>query len=154
LRPKGDEIVSELNQLIIQYRREIPGGRRAWPQSIQSRVRNLFHQGMPIARIARAIGLSYHTVLNWVPKEDRQRDRSRRQASRASDGHFSEIEIRPERDIATVTVPVRTFVGATSRAERKPDETATVTVTLPGGIRVEGVTPEFLRAWFGQGVPS
>jgi hypothetical protein len=157
LRAPNNEILNELNQLITQYREEIPGGRRAWPQSIQSRVRILFNQGMSIARIADGCAMSYHTVLNWIPKEERQRDRHQRRARGMSAANFSEVQIRQEKAIATVTVPVRVSQRAKSSEpslQTERCETAAVTVTLPGGIRVDGVTAEFLKAWIGQGNPS
>jgi hypothetical protein len=147
-----EEVLNELQQLISQYRDEIPGGRRAWPRSIKSRARGLFNQGMSTARIAADCGLSYHTVLNWIPKDQRQRYRHRPKS--VASAHFSEVEVLKERAPATVTVAARAQLPAKSHkvsVELEPSRIATVTVTLPGGVRIDGVTPGFLKSWLGQG---
>jgi hypothetical protein len=150
---------------MAQYRAEVPGGRRAWPEAVKSRVRAAFSLGVPIKEIAERTTLSYFTILHWIPKEQRRSYRRRRPALPpapggdkqlvAASGRFSELAVRRARTpkkIATVTVAKqrRAPVSASAaRATRPPVESATVTVTIPGGVVISGVTPEFLTAWLG-----
>jgi transposase-like protein len=139
-------ILEDVRQLITQYCREVPGGRRAWPESVKVRVVKLFSLGMPLAEISRRSELSYHTILSWVPVEDRGRYRARQRKVAGPDGHFAPVAIRERQAIATVTVAnhPKNIVPISAR-------NVTVTVTLPDGIRIEGVTPEFLNDWLGRG---
>jgi transposase-like protein len=139
-------IFEEIRQLISQYCREVPGGRRAWPESIKIRVVKLFALGVPLAEISKRSELSYHTILNWVPQEQRHRYRARQRKATGPNGHFTPVTIQESQAIATVTVAK----GPKNLAPIKA-ENATVTVTLLNGIRIEGVTAEFLRSWIGQG---
>jgi hypothetical protein len=139
-------IFEEIRQLMAQYCREVPGGRRAWPGSIKVRVVKLFGLGLPLAEISKRSELSYHTILNWVPQERRRQYRARQRKETGPNGHFAPVAIRESREIATVTVTKGTKVLPPIKAEN-----VTVTVILPNGIRIEGVTPDFLRSWIGQG---
>lgn len=165
MNQQAQEIFREIEQVMAQYRAEVPGGRRAWPEAVKSRVLAVFGLGVSIKEIAERTELSYFTVLRWIPKEQRRTYRSRR-ARRdpaaptpsnkqlvAASGRFSELAVRRARapkQIATVTVAKKKKAQA-ARAVPMPicreGESATVTVTIPGGIVVSGVTPEFLAAW-------
>jgi hypothetical protein len=153
MNPQTEELVGEIRQIVAQYRAEVPGGRRAWPEAIKSRVRAAFDLGTPLPVISENAGLSYHTLISWIPKDQRQRNRGRRGASREP-GCFSQLRISPNKAITTVTVtadrkPSRA-ITASPRRQYTRHETATVTVTLPSGIRIDGVTAEFLSAWLGR----
>lgn len=132
--------VDEIRQLIAQFRKEVPRPRGAWPESIKARAAQLAESGQSAKQIAEWIGLSYFTVLGWIPREFRRR--YRKAGSGSEPGHFTAVAVRPKRDCATVTV---------TRQARGVLDTATVTVTLPGGAVIDGVTPDFLRAWLGAG---
>jgi len=142
-------VIEEIRQLITQYNREVPSGRRAWPESIKARVAKLCILGMTPKRISEHTELSYYTILGWVPEELRRRYRTRQQssASEGSPGHFAPVAIREKSAIATVTVAK----NSSGLALQPLVANATVTVTLPDGIRIEGVTPEFLHRWLGRG---
>ena len=60
-----EQIVSEIVEIMEQYRREVPSGRRAWPESIKKRVLTLRESGIRCAEISRRTGLPYYTVLEW-----------------------------------------------------------------------------------------
>jgi hypothetical protein len=140
------EIFHEIRQLIEQYRAEVPGGRRAWPEAVKSRVRAISAAGASLRDIAERTGLPYYTIIAWVPESARRRYRKRSQGV-PTGGKFSEIAVVPaKRANATVTVANE---EKAPRPGRAPQST-TVTVTLPGGIEVKGVTSEFLAAWLGK----
>jgi hypothetical protein len=85
----GEQIISEIAQIMEQYRKEVPGGRRAWPESIKSRVIRLRGAGLRCAEISRRTGLPYYTVLEW----------------RKSATAFVELPVVKEKKVGTVTVP-------------------------------------------------
>jgi lysozyme family protein len=113
-----DELLSEITELLSQYRREVPGNRRAWPESIKQRVRALRGTGLNWTQIAKRTGIPYYTVLNW-------RDEKK-------SGSFALVNVVPphRRKIRTCTV---------TDAKREAKVTDVVTVTMPNGIRIEGV---------------
>lgn len=132
-----DQIVDEVRQLCEQYRQEVPGTRRAWPQAIKSRVRELHAQGVPLKSIAEKTGISYYTIHHWLPPAPQ---RSAPQAAFQPVKVVRALAAPTKRDVATVTVK-------TPDSARKPPlcrRSATVTVTLPGGIKIERATAEFV----------
>jgi len=85
-----EQIVSEITEIMDQYRREVPSGRRAWPESIKSRVLSLRRAGVRCAEISRRTGLPYYTVLEW----------------RRGQSGFVELPVVVEaKKVSTVTVP-------------------------------------------------
>jgi len=125
---RQSELLDEVNQLLTQYRQEVPGARRAWPESIKTRVLELRRLGLNYSEIARRTGVPYFTVLRW-------RDEKKAPS-------FEPLAVVPSRSsspkVVTVTVP---------RSRSKPRSRplfATVTVAVPGGIRIEGVSLDFL----------
>jgi hypothetical protein len=50
---RESEIFDEVNPLLTQHRREVPGGRRSWPESIKARVLELRRLGLNYREIAR-----------------------------------------------------------------------------------------------------
>jgi hypothetical protein len=141
-------VLEEIRQLITQYRREVPSGRRAWPESIKARVAKLCVLGMTPKKISDYTELSYYTILGWVPEEQRRRYRTRQPTPADEPSpHFAPVAIRDKSAIATVTVAK----SSSGLALRPSASNVTVTVTLPDGIRIEGVTPEFLQCWLGRG---
>lgn len=85
-----EQIIKEITEIMEQYRREVPSGRRAWPTSIRSRVLSLRRAGVRCAEISRCTGLPYYTVLEW----------------RKNPASFVELPVvaKPEK-VGTVTVP-------------------------------------------------
>jgi hypothetical protein len=146
------QILEEVQQMISQYREEVPGARHTWPASIKTRILKLNGLGLTPKEISAASGLSYFTVVNWIPKEDRRRYRTGKQKTE-QEGQFAQVAIRtPPPAIATVTVAKRLKqLPAQTVSGSDLVKTATVTVTLPSGIRIDGVTPDFLSSWLRGG---
>ncbi len=130
--------VDEIRQLIAQFRKEVPRSRGAWPESIKTRAARLAESGRSAKQISEWVGLSYFTVLGWIPRELRRR--YRKAGSGSQTGYFAAVAIRPSRECRALNV---------TKQVPQARETSTVTVTLPGGAVIDGVTPEFLRAWLG-----
>ena len=113
------------------------GRRRAWPESIKSRALELRSQGLNFRQISHGTKLPYFTVLKW--------HHERKAPS------FDLVNVVPTRGklakpgckVATVTDATR-GEGVGTRSELALDSSSTVTVTLPTGIRIEGVSLTFL----------
>lgn len=123
---RSSEIISEIKQLHEQYRQEVPGRRRPWPESIKRRALELCALGVNCTQVSKETGLPYFTVLKW---------------KREKGAGFSMVKVVAKRkpEVATVTV-------AKSATEAVlPAAVATVTVAMPGGVRIEGVSFEFLE---------
>ncbi len=87
-----ERLYAEISEIATQYQREVPSGRRAWPESIRSRVFALRRSGVRSSEISRRTGLPYYTVLQWKDAGPK----------------FVELPVRldPAKS-ATVTVPTR-----------------------------------------------
>lgn len=115
-------LLEEVRQLLQQYRAEVPGRRRAWPESIKSRAFELRSLGKNFTQIAEETGLPYFTLLKWHKEKK-------------SPG-FAVVKLVKSRkaippETGTVTESVST------RTER-------VTVTVGAQIRIEEVSLDFL----------
>lgn len=136
-------ILNELAQLSSQYKAEVPGVRRAWPESVKSRIRLLLEDGMTAAEVSRKTGIPYFTLNSW-----RQRSHARFIQAKLSEPQLPANALpekrkrgRPRKSHllpATVTVA--------NLASRKPlvssvtsEASGTVTVTTPNGFKIEGL---------------
>jgi hypothetical protein len=81
-------IISEINQIRVQYVKEVGSGRRAWPRSIKERVAELEDLGLTAKSVAVGTGISYATIVLWRHK--------RRKKSRA----FHEVRVKKQSAIA------------------------------------------------------
>lgn len=123
------ELLDEVRQIISQYRQEVPGRRRAWPESIKKRVLELELMGLERKEISKRTGISYYTIFNWGAASKKER--------------FEKVAVVQARRVlpktATVTV-------ARHRPAHLPGPAfGTVTVTMPSGIRIEGVSADVLK---------
>lgn len=118
-------LVDEISQIQTQYLQEVPGHRRAWPESIKHRVIELHASGMKFAEIARRTGLAYYTVLRWRDEK--------------STPGFQAVNVVAKRRSATVTVADSgKEMGTVTVAE-------SVRVVLASGVRIEGLSLSGLR---------
>ena len=106
-----ETLLREIAEITKQYKEEVPGGRKTWPRSIRERVVQLYRLGLSAKAVADKTGIAYYTVLNWKKR----------------DPEFKRIKILPLIQSATVTVP-------------ESKKVATVTVTTPKGLLIEGLT--------------
>jgi len=150
-----DEIYKELLQLIDQYRAEVPSRRGQWPESIKTRVVVLRGRRQGLKEIAQRTRLPYYTILNWMPAELRRRGRKAALTPGvdAFVGRFLPLGLEGHSSVETGAPPATPLPATLAVTSPGYSPTATVTVTLPSGIRIEGATPEFLLAWLGALAP-
>jgi hypothetical protein len=84
------QLADEIQQLKLQYRSEVPGSRRAWPESIKSRVRALSELGLRAKEIVTVAGIPYYTIIDWLPEAGKRRY----QAKSVTAGQFT-VNHRP-----------------------------------------------------------
>lgn len=125
-----DELLHEIHQLLLQYKAEVPGRRRQWPESIKSRVLKLKEKGLNWSQISNRTGIPYYTVLGW--RDERKR------------AGFELVKVVSElkrgKPLSSATVTDATF------SKKRSSEVVTVTVTTPKGLRIEGCsTSELLE---------
>jgi len=117
-----ERLYAEISEIAAQYQREVPSGRRAWPESIRSRVFTLRRSGVRCAEISRRTGLPYYTVLQW--KDDGPK--------------FVEIPVRVDpAKSGTLTVPTRVEVGSVTVPGSR-----FLSISLPGGAVIHGLDIE------------
>lgn len=135
-----EAVIDEVRQIAAQYRKEVPGKRKAWPEAIKKRALKLYDSGMSFKEIADRAELPYYTLLTW------NYARKHRKASFEPVLVVKERKAPPAPPPATpVTVAVAAKRPALVRKQSKagPSNAATVTVAVRG-MKVEGVTCDFL----------
>lgn len=150
---RSPALIDEIQQIVSQYKAEVPGNRHAWPKSVKDRVLMLFSLGLKPKAITAQTGLSYHTVIYWSSKY-KQGSKSFKQVAVVpgkSPNLPAPSRRRGPRPIATVTVKSRSRGSRESKSVGLKGKNLTVTVTTPTGFKVEGLPIEFAMAWLRRG---
>ncbi len=113
---RAEEIFSELAQICEQYKAEVPSDRRAWPESVKSRIFELKSLGINYGKIAERSGIAIQTIYSW---------------KKPSAAAFLPVTVK-ESIPPTVTVGKRPKI-------RREKKSLTVTVVTPMGYRIEGL---------------
>lgn len=111
---QAEDIFNELAQICAQYKAEVPSNRRAWPESVKSRVFKLKSMGISFVKIAERTGIAYQTITAW------ERPKS-----------FLPVRVVGA-ELPTVTVSKEPRRGRRAKF-------TTVTVITPNGYRIEGL---------------
>jgi hypothetical protein len=112
------QLTSEIKEIYEQYLAEVgAGGYKVWPKSIRDRVLLLSDLVGSAKKAAGLCDFSVDTIYQW--------------RAEVRKSHFKSIAVvEAKNKSVTVTAPVR--------AEALEQELGTVTVTTPGGFRIEG----------------
>lgn len=65
IRERVQELFSEIRQIYEQYLKEVPKKRRPWPESIRSRILELWKLGVSTHQISEATTLPAQTMYSW-----------------------------------------------------------------------------------------
>lgn len=114
---EAEKLIDEIKQIKEQYQREVGSKGKPWPKSIQLRVLQLVDFGFTIQSISDDTGIPYYSILNW---RHRGKEKARTQ-------QFQELAVTPMLS-GSVTAP---------ESSQNISKSATVTVTTPGGYRIE-----------------
>lgn len=122
------QILDELQQVCDQYRREMPGKRKPWPESIRERILQLRDLGLSFHTISVETGIPAMTLYSWGP-DGKTRKRKR------PGGAFLPVKIAQVAPPTTLTVKH----DIRPAEEERRGSLGTVTIVLTTGIRVEGL---------------
>ena len=111
-----NRLIEEIQQIKVQYKAEVAGGRKQWPRAIRDRVLQLSSAGVRMREISERTGISYHTLASWT----------------ASD--FHSLPVVRESTNPTARKKVATVTVAKSSKSRVVSKIATVTVKTPEGF--------------------
>ena len=146
MKPEISQLLDELRQVCAQYAKEVPKKRRPWPESVRTRVCRLRFLGVSNTRIAQETGIPVMTLYTWkMPSQEKARTLPA--PDEAGTGKLVPVRVvhrrsglmpldkgRPRRELAL--------------PKRSTPTTVTVkgwqalTVILPSGLRVEGLSFE------------
>lgn len=120
MEEKAAALFRELEEICAQYKQEVPGRRRAWPESVKKRVLALRGLGINSHQVAKRLPIPYMTLVSWHGKS----------------AGFLPVKVASSKPPTTVTVVSRRNEHRDRPKRRAP---TTVTVVLTSGVRVEGL---------------
>ena len=120
IRDRVNALYAEIRHIYQQYLKEVPKKRRPWPESIKTRILELWKLGVSSHQIAQETGLPTQTMYSW------------RQKIKRSDPGFLPVPIVKKRHRRS------NFDIQLSQLESEV-KSPTVTVVTPEGFRIEGI---------------
>jgi len=124
---RSEQLADEIRQIAQQYQKEVSTKRRAWPLSIKERVIELRQLGLSRREVFKMTGIPEPTVWIWTKGQKRE---SIKEGSR-----FVPVKV------------TSTVKSLTVRSDIEPISPAieqSLTVELPGGLRVLGMSIDTL----------
>jgi hypothetical protein len=121
-------LISEIQQIRVQYVAEVGDGRRVWPLSIKERVARLEAMGIPRKSIAQKTGVPYDTINLWSY-------RLRREKAMTS-GSFHEVAVTGAALPAILKSVTVTVPKIEMQQLVKP---STIRLQTPEGFVIEGL---------------
>jgi transposase-like protein len=128
-----NKLIEEIQQIKIQYRSEVDGIRKQWPKAIKTRIIRLCGLGLRSQQIAERTGISFHTVSAWKSKYKSK---------------FHQLTVRSAKTKSLISKTPATVTVAKSKESLVSTKSVTVTVTTPGGYKIEGLIFEQLAVFF------
>lgn len=125
------QLCHEIRQIYEQYLREVPSRRRAWPESIRSRVVQLWQLGVSCNRIANETGISVKTLYSWKAKNHKSQFLS---VPLVASSPSTEAGIRSK------------HIPTEQSQPQHQTQSLTLAVRLPSGMRIEGLNLEMMFA--------
>ncbi len=117
---EAETLISEIKQIRHEYNIEVGSKGKPWPKSIKERVFKLIDLGFTLQSISDDTGIPYYSILNW----------RHRGKEKAKVQQFQELAVRSN---------FSGSVAATENSQSSCQQSATVTVTNPGGYRIEAI---------------
>ena len=120
--PSIERLVQEIQQIKIQYKNEVSGGRKQWPRAIRERVMQMLGHGSALREVSERTGISYHTIASWTAAAHRCKFHQLPVVGKSK-------KVERVKKIVTVTVAKK------SKSEPR-SKIATVTVKTPDGYLI------------------
>lgn len=151
---RAAELIQEIRQITLQYKAEVPGRRRAWPEAIRKRVTELFSLGLKTRKISEVTGISIHTLSLWKSQINGGQSFQQLKIIDAAESKAKSLATAKTNSFATVTVAKKRGRPPKVLSPQQLDvaNNVTVTVTTPDGFRIEGVPVREALQWIIRGV--
>jgi hypothetical protein len=151
---RAAELIQEIRQITLQYKAEVPGRRRAWPEAIRKRVTELFSLGLKTKKISEVTGISIHTLSLWKSQINGGQSFQQLKIIDAAESKAKSLATAKANSFATVTVTKKRGRPPKVLSPQQLDvaNNVTVTVTTPDGFRIEGVPVREALQWIIRGV--
>jgi hypothetical protein len=151
---RAAELIQEIRQITLQYKAEVPGRRRAWPEAIRKRVTELFSLGLKTRKISEVTGISIHTLSLWKSQINGGQSFQQLKIIDAAESKAKSLATAKTNSFATVTVAKKRGRPPKVLSPQQLDVSniVTVTVTTPDGFRIEGVPVREALQWIIRGV--
>jgi hypothetical protein len=153
---RAAELIQEVRQITLQYKAEVPGHRRAWPEAIKKRVTELFSLGLKTRKISEVTGISIHTLSLWKSQINGGQSFQQLKIIDAAESKAKSelLATAKANSFATVTVTKKRGRPPKVLSPQQLDvaNNVTVTVTTPDGFRIEGVPVREALQWIIRGV--
>lgn len=151
---RAAELIQEIRQITLQYKAEVPGRRRAWPEAIRKRVTELFSLGLKTKKISEVTGISIHTLSLWKSQINGGQSFQQLKIIDAAESKAKSLATAKTNSFATVTVAKKRGRPPKVLSPQQLDvaNNVTVTVTTPDGFRIEGVPVREALQWIIRGV--
>ena len=120
IKNRVTELYAEIRQIYQQYLEEVPKKRSPWPESIKTRIVELWSLGVSSNQIAQETGLPAQTLYSW------------RQKIKKSDSNFLPVPVVKKRHR-------RSKLELQLSQLETEVKSSTVTVITPDGFRIEGI---------------
>ena len=140
-----EQLKEEITSILEQYRAEVSGRRKPWPNAIKKRVLELTQLGVPQIQLVHLTGISYMTILEWRKsagmKISRKNRKKKFHALTVKAGSPTVVDKSSPKTVLPQTVLgqgqpqavlPQTVVGSASESK-----IGTVVITTPEGLRVE-----------------
>ena len=111
------QLVSEVQQIIHQYKSEVTGKRKQWPRAVKERVKKLWEHGMSSHKISQLVDIPYVTLNSW---------------EKTLKGQFKPVKVKSAEPVN----PDLTAKALTAR----PSTAEPLTVKTPNGFEIKGLS--------------
>lgn len=128
-------LLAELWDLFIQYKREVPGQRRPWPESIRERISRLWSLGVTCHQISSESGVPVQTLYSWRQRIKKQKsERGFTQIPIARSRRRTNFQIQQDESRHSSNHQLSQLESLTTT----PVQPALV-ITLSNGVKIEGL---------------
>ena len=155
----ASKICEEIRDLYQQFKIEVPKQKAPWPESIRSRVLKLWELGLSSHQIGTESGVPVMTLYSWRQRIRRDEKKSgfrqitlsrrnRRTTFQINeDARKNAISSHRSSKLELSQFETKTTTGAKESTATSP---VVVSITLPNGIRIDGVPAGCLSNLIGE----
>lgn len=136
-------LFNELRNIFEQYQKEVPGKRRPWPESIRERILKLWSLGVTSHQISEECKMPAQTLYSWRQRLKKQKavpgfsEIPLKRSKRRTNFQIQQDEIRHSNRLQLSQLE--------SLPTMQPQVQQSVILTLPSGVKIEGLNFEQIK---------